>query len=239
MSERLRTRLAAALAKRGIDGTAAVIEPTEPEPALVAAQERIPFVYRQALPEHPQVKAWVRAVADAAVPPHTGGLHPHYGARGRRQIGHGPSLLLWGGTGTGKTHTAYGAIRALTAAGCGVRWQATTVADLFAELRPRPGTDPEFLLRRTVRVPLLLLDDLGAARGTAWTEEILFRLVNWRCQHRLPTLFTTNLPPVRSADVPASQPVLRDAVGDRVLSRLSGMCTPIRLTGPDRRFQRH
>ncbi|MBV9024174.1 MAG: ATP-binding protein [Streptomycetaceae bacterium] len=236
IGERLHARLKAKLAERGIDPTAPLPDTPEPIPALETAQRRIPVDYRDALPEHPDVAAWVRVIADAAVAPNADGLHPHYGTAGRRRIAHGPSLLLWGGTGAGKTHQAYGAIRALTAAGCAVTWHATTAADLYAAMRPQAGVDPEHLLRRIVRTPLLLLDDLGAAKGSEWTEEITFRLVNWRCQNRLPTIFTTNLPPVRDRDVSPQQPVLRDKIGDRVLSRLSGMCMPVHFTGPDRRF---
>ncbi|GGZ92772.1 ATP-binding protein [Streptomyces bluensis] len=238
IGERLRARLEAKLAERGIDPTAPLPDTPEPIPALEAAQVRIPVDYRDAVVEHPDVAAWVRAIADAAVEPNAGGLNPHFGASGRRRIAHGPSLLLWGSTGAGKTHQAYGAIRALTAAGCGVSWRATTAADLYADMRPQSGVDPEHMLRRIVRVPLLLLDDLGAAKTSAWTEEITFRLVNWRCQNRLPTIFTTNLPPVREPGMARQQPVLRDVIGDRILSRLSGMCTPVHFTGPDRRFQR-
>ncbi|MEU3188816.1 ATP-binding protein [Streptomyces sp. NPDC006923] len=239
VSDRLRARLEARLAARGItaEGPAPADVP-EPIPAAATAQKRFPFDYRNAVADHPDVLAWVRTVVDAAVAPNSGGLYPNWGGAGRRQIAHGPSLLLWGPTGTGKTHQAYGAIRALILAGCGVRWHATTLADLYAETRPRPGADPEFLLRRIVRVPLLLLDDLGAAKATEWTEELNFRLLNWRAENRLPTIVTSNLSPIRSADVRTQPLVLRDKVGDRVLSRLSGMCTSVEFSGPDRRFPR-
>lgn len=237
--ERLRARLEAKLAERGIDPGASLPDTPEPIPALEAAQQRIPVDYRDALVEHPDVAAWVRKVSDRAVAPHAGGLNPQYGTPGRRRIARGPSLLLWGNLGTGKTHQAYAAIRALTASGCAVAWHATTAADLYGDTRPQAGVDLEHQLRRIVRVPLLLLDDLGAAKTSAWNEEVLFRLVNWRCQNQLPTVFTTNLPPVRELADSPRQPVLRDLVGDRVLSRLSGMCTPVvRFAGPDRRFQR-
>ncbi|TXL83944.1 ATP-binding protein [Streptomyces sp. IB2014 016-6] len=238
ISDRLRTRLQAQLTARGIDPTTALPDRPEPDPALQAAQKRIPVAYRDAVAEHPAVTAWVRALADASVAPSTGTANPPYGTTGRRRLAHGLSLLLWGSTGTGKTHQAYGAIRALTAAGCGVAWHATTAADLYAQMRPRPGADLEHLLYRITRVPLLLLDDLGAAKGSEWTEEINFRLLNWRAENRLPTLITSNLPPLRDTGTPADQPVLRDKVGDRVLSRLSGMCTAVQLAGPDRRFTR-
>lgn len=44
-----------------------------------------------------------------------------------------------GVVGAGKTHQAYGAIRLLAQSGIGVRWRATTTADLYAELRPGPA----------------------------------------------------------------------------------------------------
>ncbi|MFF4260862.1 MULTISPECIES: ATP-binding protein [Streptomyces] len=225
------------LAERGIDPTAPVADTPEAIPALEAAQLRIPRDYREAQVEHPAVAEWVRTIASSAVGHAASPLIPHFGAAGQREITHGRSLLLWGSTGAGKTHQAYAAIRALTAAGCGVRWHATTAADLYGEMRARGGADPEYLLRQIVRIPLLLLDDLGAAKSSEWNEEITFRLLNWRAQNQLPTIVTSNLPPVRMPGMAAGQPVLRDKVGDRVLSRLSGMCTPVHLDGPDRRFR--
>nr|WP_317852434.1 ATP-binding protein [Streptomyces venezuelae] len=225
------------LAERGIDPTAPVADTPEAIPALEAAQLRIPRDYRQAQVEHPAVAEWVHSIAGSAVGHAASPLIPHWGTPGQREITHGRSLLLWGSTGAGKTHQAYAAIRALTAAGCGVRWHATTAADLYGEMRARSGSDPEYLLRRIVRMPLLLLDDLGAAKSSEWTEEITYRLLNWRAQNHLPTIVTSNLPPVRMPGTGSGTPVLRDKVGDRVLSRLSGMCTPVHLDGPDRRFR--
>ncbi|MFI7337079.1 ATP-binding protein [Streptomyces sp. NPDC050085] len=217
------------IAALGIDPALPLPETPEPLPALEAAQLRIPVEYRQALADHPAVLAWVRSITEAAVAPSRGG-------RGRLELTTGGSLLLHGSTGRGKTWQAFGAIRALTASGCAVRWHATTAADLYADMRPSAGVDPEYQMRHVMRIPLLLLDDLGAARTTEWTDELTYRLVNYRHNHRLPTLITTNLPPVRTANVPAGQPVLRDKVGDRVMSRLRGMCERIEFTGPDRRI---
>ncbi|WP_185842190.1 ATP-binding protein [Streptomyces sp. WAC 06725] len=208
----------------------------EPVPALEAAQRRIPYAYREAVADHADIAAWVHTIAAAAVAPHTDSLHPHHGGGGRRVVARGPSLLLWGPTGTGKTHQAYGAIRSLTAMGCAVRWHAVKAADLYGQMRPRPGVDVEWMLRDIVRIPLLLLDDLGAAKNSEWTEELTFRLLAWRDENRLPTLVTSNLAPVRTTAMDPRQPVLRDKVGDRVLSRLSGMCTAVEFHGPDRRF---
>lgn len=212
----LADRLAAILAARGIDpGTT----PTEPASATVTALElaaaRIPPRYQHALADNSAVTAWVDQVAHAG----------RAGPSGTRGIAHGPSLLITGPTGTGKTHQAYGAVRSLLATGVRLRWEAVTAADLNARLRPRPGQDPEAELQVLGRCPLLILDDLGAAKQSEWTEELMYRLINRRYVQMLPTLITTNLP----------TGVLRAAVGDRVASRLAEMTSRVILSGPDRR----
>jgi len=213
--ERLAARIARIIADRkAAPGTGPV--DTAPEPAPAPVEARIPPRYRGAVADHPQVEAWVREVAAKAAAPSRGA---------RRQVGTGPSLLLAGPTGTGKTHQAYGAIRSLVATGVGVRWQAVTEADLYAGLRLRLGADAERELTTLARCPVLLLDDLGAAKGSEWTEEIAYRLINKRYNDMLPTLITTNL---AIAD-------LREAVGDRVASRLAEMTERVVLTGADRR----
>lgn len=209
-------RLAAILTSRGIDPRSDAPS-TMPEPvtAVQIADARIPARYRSALADHPAITAWVGEIARAGRP----------GPAGAPGIGTGPSLLIAGPTGTGKTHQAYGAIRALLTAAVRLRWEATTAADLYAAQRPQHGHDAERHLQALARCPLLLLDDLGAAKQSPWTEELTYRLVNHRYNHLLPTLVTTNLP---VAD-------LREAVGDRVASRLAEMTQRVILTGRDRR----
>jgi DNA replication protein DnaC len=208
-------RLTAILTDRGIDPRAEVVAEPEPVTALQLADARIPPRYRHALADHPRITAWVTEIA------HTG----RPGPGGVPGIATGPSLLIAGPTGTGKTHQAYGAIRTLLRAGVRLRWEGTTVADLYAAQRPHQGSDPEQQLLRLARSPLLLLDDLGAAKQSPWTEELTYRLVNHRYNQLLPTLITTNLPVAE----------LRDAVGDRVASRLAEMTDRVILTGHDRR----
>ncbi|MFC9462347.1 ATP-binding protein [Streptomyces sp. NPDC056983] len=211
----LARRLAGILAARGQDPTA---QPTyEPErlPALELGEARIPARYQRAVADHPAVAAWVREVADAGRP----------GPQGAPGLAEGRSLLIVGTTGTGKTHQAYGAVRSLLIAGVRLRWKAVTAADLYAELRPRPGHNGERELMDLARCPLLIIDDLGAAKYSEWTEEITMRLINRRYNAMLPTLITTNL---GMAD-------LRTHVGDRVASRLTEMTDRVILDGPDRR----
>lgn len=211
-------RVARILAARRIDPAAVAALSDEPEPysAMEALSAGMPPRYRGAVAEHPQVLAWAHEVIQQAVAPSIGA---------RRQVATGPSLLMAGVVGAGKTHEAYGAVTALVQAGIGVRWRATTAADLYAELRPSSDTDAERVLATYSRVPLLVLDDLGAAKMSEFVEEQTYRLINRRYNHMLPTLITTNL---RIRD-------LKAYLGDRVTSRLAQMTTRVEFEPVDRR----
>ncbi|MCX5100395.1 ATP-binding protein [Streptomyces sp. NBC_00439] len=214
-------RMARILAARHIDPAtvAAIADDPEPFSPLDALSAGMPPRYQAAIADHPQVLAWARDVAQAAVAPSPGA---------RRQVTTGPSLLMAGVVGAGKTHQAYGAIRLLVRSGIGVRWRATTAADLYADLRPRPGVDSERELAAYSRVPLLIIDDLGAAKASEWVEEVTYRLINRRYNHMLPTLITTNL----------AIKDLKAYLGDRVTSRLAQMTTRVEFEPVDRRRHR-
>jgi DNA replication protein DnaC len=137
------------------------------------------------------------------------------------------ALFLNGATGSGKTHNAVAALRAIAEDAPLLRWQAVTHPDLGDEVRPRSDNSHEGALDRYLDAGLLLLDDLGAAMSTPWMTDCLQRLVDHRWTRRLATIYTTNLP----ADA------LRSAVGDRVFSRL-GDATHVNLGSVDRRWQR-
>jgi DNA replication protein DnaC len=213
---RTTARVEAILAARGIDPAAGLAErAAEPLSAIHAAEARVPYRYRDAVADHPLVAAWVREITASA----------RRGPAGVPGIARGRSLLLAGDIGTGKTHQAYGAVRSLLAAGVRLRWRAITAADLYAALRPRPGIDTEHELLDLAHAPLLIIDDLGAAKSSAFTEEINYRLVNHRYNQALPTLLTTNLPIAE----------LRAHLGERVTSRLTQMTDRVVLDGTDRR----
>ena len=210
-------KIAAIMRSRDIDPNSVAEWPgSAPQfDALALADARIPPRYQQAQAAHPAVRHWVRQLTASARP----------GPNGTLGIAHGPSILLLGPTGTGKTHEAYGSIRSLLAEGVRLLWQASTHADLNAMMRPRPGADGERDFQELRRAPLLLLDDLGATSTSSWTEENLYRLLDFRYTQILPTVLTSNLP---LAD-------LKAVLGDRIASRLRQMSTLIVLDGDDRR----
>jgi DNA replication protein DnaC len=135
------------------------------------------------------------------------------------------SLLIVGPTGTGKTHYAYSVLRAIAETGRATGWAAYTAADLYAQLRPRTGRDSEATFEAIADTDVLFVDDLGAAKLTEWTEEVTYRLINHRYEQCRPGIFTSNVPPMQ----------LRDALGERIASRLTEMCERVTLKGDDRR----
>lgn len=143
------------------------------------------------------------------------------------------ALLLTGLTGTGKTHQAYGALRRIAAGGPD-RFELIAVnsADMYGILRPSQFMGAaERELRKLSEVQYLLLDDLGTAKSSEWTEEVTYRLVNYRYNHCLPTIITSNLPARNE-----NGPDLTDFVGARVASRLAEMVTSlVPMIGADRR----
>lgn len=192
--------------------------PTVARHGIHRATQNIPFIYQRATADHPDVKAW----ADSLITTTRANAGPIVPRIGRHR-----SLLLLGPTGVGKTYQAYGTLRYLAPTGIRAAWLATTSADLYATLRPRTGVDGETEFRRYAHAPLLLIDDLGAAKVTEFTEDVNFRLINHRYENQLPTIFTSNVLPRD----------LSERVGDRVSSRLIEMCDRVVIQGNDRRRQ--
>lgn len=195
-----------------------------------ALEKQTPARYKDAVAQDPGVIAW----ADRVVKSHheTGEERPAprvvegWGpTKPLPATLTGPSLLLLGPTGTGKTHQAFGALKRIAENGCHAALKVATAADFYAQLRPRHGVDTEEEFERFAWTSVLFLDDLGAAKTSEWVEEINYRLINHRYNHELVTLFTSNVPP-RS---------LGEQLGDRVASRLAEMCTNVALKGADRR----
>ncbi|GAA3162223.1 MULTISPECIES: ATP-binding protein [Streptomyces] len=143
------------------------------------------------------------------------------------------ALLLTGPTGTGKTYQGYGALRRVAAGGpAQYEVVALNSADMYGGLRPtREVGASERELRRLSQVPFLFLDDLGTSKVSEWTEEVTYRLINYRYNHVLPTVITSNLPARDDTG-----PDLSDFVGARVASRLAEMVTTlVPVIGADRR----
>jgi len=116
-------------------------------------------------------------------------------------------LLLQGKYGCGKTHLA--AAIANFVVGMGVPTLFITVPDLLDSLRfgyQDPNAPFEKRFEEIRNAPLLVLDDFGTQNATAWAQEKLFQILNYRYINHLPLVVTTNLQ--------------LDMIEDRISSRL-------------------
>ena len=133
-------------------------------------------------------------------------------------------LLLEGAYGCGKTHLA--AAIANAAVYRGVPTLFITVPDLLDSLRfayGNPETTFEARFEEIRNADLLVMDDFGTQNATAWAQEKLFQIINYRYINKLPTVITTNL--------------ILDEIESRIRSRLqdSDFVQHIRISAPDYR----
>ena len=130
-------------------------------------------------------------------------------------------LVLNGPSNHGKSH--------LTFAVCNYRLERgqlakyTNVIGLLLELKEgfKPGADDSYMSRYNVflTVPLLFLDDLGTENSTPWAQEQMNYLFEYRDQHELATLVTSNVP--------------LGNIHFRIKSRLERSGKIITMTGPE------
>ena len=123
-------------------------------------------------------------------------------------------LVLIGDTGCGKTHLAVAVCNERIRRGEPVLFQV--VPDLLDHLRatyaPTSTVTYDDLFEEVRTAPLLVLDDLGAQSSSQWAQEKLFQIVNFRYNHKLPTIVTTNMPPERLEQRLASRMLDRGSI---------------------------
>ncbi len=105
--------------------------------------------------------------------------------------------FLAGGYGTGKTHLA---IAAMNEYGMSHSyfWKVPDYLDWLKVWAFDKGYTLDELTRSYRNSPfLLVMDDLGVENSTDWANEQLYRILDARCDNRLPTILTTNVAPNR------------------------------------------
>lgn len=126
-------------------------------------------------------------------------------------------LLLFGSVGTGKTFAAACIANALMARGYTV---------LMTSLIRLIGGD--YMSDRIDSVDLLILDDLGAERGTDYGYERVYAVTDARYRSWKPVIYTTNL---TLDELKNSTDIRAARIYDRVLER----CFPVEFRGVSRR----
>jgi DNA replication protein DnaC len=163
-------------------------------------------------------------------------------------------LLFLGPCGVGKTHLAVAILRDLISskkASClfyDFRDLIWSIQSTFSADSDLSGSD---VLAPVFESQVLVLDELGAKRSSAWVEETIFYIINHRYNTKTLTIFTSNYLDTEEEE-DKRQPMFRGSsfrdkgpapaeeslvsrIGHRLRSRIYEMCKVVPLTGPDYR----
>jgi len=154
-------------------------------------------------------------------------------------------LLFIGQCGVGKTHLAVAFIRELM-----IKKDALSYFCDFRELirkiqssySPDSDLTENLLLEPIFESDVLVLDELGAKRTTAWVDETVFYIINHRYNSKKLTIFTSNYldseedeEDTRTEYFKKKDDTLVDRIGVRLRSRLYEMCKVVKIDGKDYR----
>lgn len=155
-------------------------------------------------------------------------------------------LLIVGPSGVGKTHLAVAIIKELMIRG--VQCLFSDYRELLKEIQnsynPSVQTSELQILRPVFEAEVLVLDDLGAVKPSAWVWDTVSIVLNTRYNDKRTTIITTNVedgpaknPRLSATDAAAREDTLGDRIGERMRSRLFEMCRLIQMDGKDFRHK--
>lgn len=178
-------------------------------------QAKIPAAYNRMSfesfnPKWVKGGSWLLGVAKKAVQPGTSGIY------------------FTGKPGVGKTHLAISILKEWLHEGRAGTF--VTLPTLMQSLRK--GIDDRDLDKRIEiiqNIDLLVLDDFGTEKVTEWTSEQLFIIVNERYINDKKTIVTSNLTMEQAEK-------RLEGGGERICSRLMGMCDVVAIEASDYRI---
>ncbi len=150
------------------------------------------------------------------------------------RAGDAESIVLFGGTGLGKTHLSSATASAVIEKGYDVAYVSAVnlLSDFefnrFGNRSAGMSGDEGIDTDRYYECDLLIIDDLGTEVANQFTTSVLYDLINTRlCRHRA-TIISTNL----------TQDEFRRRYWDRITSRVLGEYTVLPFLGKDIRAQK-
>jgi DNA replication protein DnaC len=154
-------------------------------------------------------------------------------------------LLYIGPCGVGKTHLAIATVQELIKekkAQCHFIDFRDLIRKIQSTYSPdSPLTDSD-IFSQIFEQEVLVLDELGAKRTTAWVEETIFYIINNRYNNKKLTLFTSNYLDREEEEEDNRESFFKrrgdslvDRIGVRLRSRLYEMCKIVEMEGDDYR----
>ena len=146
-------------------------------------------------------------------------------------VGSSGSLVLFGGTGLGKTHLSSAVARTVLDRGYDVFY--TGAVNMLSDFEyQRFGNsmtgDAGQDTSRYLSCDLLIIDDLGTEVTNQFTTSVLYHIINTRLSRKLSTVISSNL----------SQADFKKRYWDRITSRVLGEYTVLPFVGTDVRSQK-
>ncbi|MFA7109472.1 MAG: ATP-binding protein [Sphaerochaetaceae bacterium] len=135
------------------------------------------------------------------------------------------NLILYGGTGLGKTHLSAAIGYEVIKKGYSVVYESATkiISDCKTAMFSSEDNSQKYY-----QCDLLIMDDLGVENKSEYTITALTEIINKRIVSRKQTIITTNY----------DLPEINKIYGGRVFSRLIGEFTPIHFVGKDVRMMK-
>jgi len=168
------------------------------------------------------------------------------------ETGFEQGLLLMGPCGVGKTHLAVAALKQIVSRGHAAVFY--DYRELLKEIQDSYNAESQStemsVLEPVLKAQVLVLDDVGSSKPSAWALETVGHILNTRYNERRVTLLTTNFldaespantaaprsaPPAGFGRSPAIEDTLSERVGTRIRSRLYEMCRTVEILAPDYR----
>ena len=130
-------------------------------------------------------------------------------------------MLFGGDVGTGKSYTAAAIANELME-----RMNSVIMTSFVKLLQDMQGfdTDDGSYMNRLNRAKLLIIDDLGAERGTDYALEKVYDIIDSRYRSGKPAIFTTNLTMQQMKEC-------ADIRYNRIYDRIFEMCYPVKFEG--------
>ncbi len=155
-------------------------------------------------------------------------------------------LVFLGPCGVGKTHLGVAILRELVetkSVPCLFYDFREIIRDIQSTFSPDSALNESDVLAPVFETKVLVLDELGAKRTTAWVEETVFYIINQRYNAKKLTIFTSNYPDTaeeedddrRDAFYKKGEETLIDRIGVRLHSRIYEMCKIVRIDAEDYR----